>query len=92
MLPDLTAKMLDVLFYRDTVLEIILQGQHVSKHVAELRLSLFIIATLVAETKPECLKPFPPCFYDNMTKTQNYSALLGHIGRIPDFKEFQVRN
>lgn len=83
---------LDVAFYRESVLEIALHGgEHVSKHVAELRLALFIRAAHIAPKSPQCLKPFPPCFYDIMKGQQLYSELMIYMGLIPKFKEFTVR-
>lgn len=83
---------MDVTFYRESVLEIVLSGgENVSKHVADLRLSLFIRAAHVAKRTPQCLKPFPPCFYDLMKAEQRYSDLIKHIGLIPKFNEFTVR-
>jgi len=79
--------------YRQIVLEIILQGHHVSKDVYELRLSLFIqAANYYFEHGGACLEPFPSCFFDQFTKTRKYNDLKKHILTIPPLTSDWVRN
>lgn len=87
-------KMLDVTFYRDAVLEIVLGGHHITREVCELRLNLFIRAAnhyfKTKNVKCEVLEPFPICFYDRVTKTRRYDDLQSCIQSIPTLSEIRV--
>lgn len=87
-------KMLDVMFYRDAILEIILWGQHIAREVCELRLELFLkAADCYYNTKNanrELLEPFPSCFFDSVTKERRYDELSLCISSLPNLDEIQV--
>lgn len=86
---------MDVNFYRDAVLEIVLSGQHIAREVYELRCSLYLRAANYSYsqgTKKSDLvfEPFPHCFFDFATKTRRYKELWECISNIPDLSSFSV--
>lgn len=87
---------LDVLFRRETVLEIILSGKHISPEVYQLRFHLFLRAAKccfdVRQKRREVLEPFPYFFYDRDTKQRNYDELESCILSIPQLSTITVRN
>lgn len=80
--------MLDLTFYKEAVLEIILCKQHIPREVYELRLSLFLRAS---HHYFEVIKPFPSQFFDPITKTHRYDRLLACIATFPDLRKIDVR-
>lgn len=86
---------MDVVFFRDTVLEIILGGKHIEREVCELRYNLFLRAAsfYFNQNKPNCevLEPFPNCFYDFAKKQRLYDELKLCISGIPYLSEMNVR-
>lgn len=87
---------MDVIFWRDTVLEIILSGKHISPEVYQLRFNLFLRAASrcfsVGKENREVLEPFPYFFYDCVTKQRNYDELKSCILSIPQLSQITVRN
>lgn len=85
---------MDVLFYRDAVCEIILEGQHFSREVCALRYDLFIHAAKRffnnKATHFEVLEPFPHCFYDFATKTRRYKEFEECIATLPQLGDIDV--
>lgn len=81
------AKMLDVTFYRDAVLEIVETGQHIAREVYELRYSLFLRAARHFYNNrskiSDVFEPFPHCFFDCVHKKRNYDELQASIESIP---------
>lgn len=84
----------DVTFYRDSVLEIILSGKHFAREVCELRYSLFLRAANFyfgqANGSSEVCEPFPHCFFDFPTKTRRYDELRDCIATILELSEITV--
>lgn len=87
-------KMLDVSFYRDTVIDIIVCGLHIRREVYELRYTLFIRAvnfhTNGGDERPH-LHPFPYCFYENCTKLPRYDELRLCLANLPSLSQINVR-
>lgn len=84
----------DVNFYRDAVLQIILSGKHIAREVCELRYNLFCRAAHFyfgeANRSSEVCEPFPHCFFDFPTKTRRYDELSDCIANIPELSDITV--
>lgn len=88
---NLTEKTMDVDFYRDAVLEMVLVEGRIPREVSELRCYLFLrAANSIFGRSSEVLQPFPSCFYDFVTKEQQYDDLKQCIIEIPKFSEINV--
>lgn len=85
-------KMLDVTFYRDAVLEIVLSEKHIAREVYELRLTLFLrAASVYFNQMHKVLEPFPSCFFDRITKSRRYDELKLCLSGMPNIREINVR-
>lgn len=83
-------RMLDVIFYRDVVLEIILGGKHIPREVYQLRFTLFLEAANAHFNRQcEVLEPFPPCFFE--IPNRKYDELRLCISSIPNLSTMNVR-
>lgn len=76
---------------KQLVLEILWDGKHLTRFVCELRLTLFVCALKVADTRPVCLMPFPYCFYDRKTNTKDIDSLNKHINSLPRLDDIKVK-
>lgn len=76
--------------YKQMVLEILWDGKHMNRFVCELRLTLFINALDVADTRPACLMPFPHFFYDSVADMKDVERLKEHISTIPPLDDIKV--
>lgn len=83
---------LDVTYYRDEVLKIIVNGQNIAREVYELRLTLFLrAAKCYFDRQYAVLEPFPSCFFDKRQKIRLYDELKVCISNIPDVRTIDVR-
>jgi hypothetical protein len=83
--------MLESLDHKLLVLEMLWDGKQVNRLMCELRLTLFVKAAEAHAERPECLIPFPSCFFDPKTKTKLFYDLIKHIDLIPKLDNIKVR-
>jgi len=57
--------------------------------MCELRLTLFVIAVQMSTSRPECLLPFPACFFDRKTKTKRFPELQFAIASVPKLEDIK---
>lgn len=84
--------MIDVTYYRDAVLQIIVSGQHIAREVYELRLTLFLqAANSYFNHKYEVLEPFPYCFFDTARNLRRLDELQACVTSIEELRAINVR-
>lgn len=84
--------MIDVTYYQDAVLEIIVSGQHIAREVYELRLTLFVqAANCYFNRKHEVLEPFPSCFFDTASNSRRHDELQACVTSIQELRAINVR-
>lgn len=94
--------MLDVLYYRDMIIDIVVNERHIAPEVRDLRLNLFAVAAkyyynrrIKTPDNPQpgpsdVLEPFPSCFFDVVTKERRLEDLEACIKAIPELSSINV--